>query len=323
MRTKPFDPLLHDVDLPLSGTYYAQGFPVEITTNSHEVLEAAAESWGMYKREFDRKPLELRIVVQPQGDLAPEPSFRGQRGYFSIISDRDNFALYASSTTFAFCFVSEKTAADHSWFRFYFLETMVYMLLAQHYVVPVHAACVARHGSGVLLCGLSGAGKSTLSFACARAGWTFVGDDSTWLLPDEDDRTAVGRPHLARFRDDAPGIFPELTGYVPRARPNGKLSIEVSLSEFPHIRTASRCRVGCLVLLDRHSGGGARAEAVPSSEVVERMLQDTPSYGDEVNDRVDRTVRRLLSVPAYRLTYGALDEAVTVLSDLNHNTEEQ
>src|ERR1039457_4994076 len=174
---------------------------------------------------------------------------------------------------FACCFISERTAGDHAWFRYYFLETMVYMLLAQRYIVPVHAACVAHDGSGVLLCGWSGAGKSTLAFACARAGWTFIGDDSTWLLPGMEDRAAVGRPHLARFREDAPQLFPELEGSVARARPNGKLTIEVPLSAFPHIRTASRCQVGCVVLLNRQGGGGAEAEAIPTSEIVERLIE--------------------------------------------------
>jgi hypothetical protein len=318
LGNKPADPLLHDVDLPLTGTYFAQGFPVQIATNSRHVLEAAAESWGMYQREFDAESVELRIVVQPEGDLAPDPVFRAQRHYFSIVSDRDNYAFYDSRAMFACCFVSEKTAGEHAWFRYYFLETMVYMLLAQRYIVVVHAACVARDGSGVLLCGWSGAGKSTLAFACARAGWTFVADDSTWLLPGTEDRTAVGRPHLARLRDDAPRLFPELEGYAATARPNGKLTIEVPLSAFPNIRTASRCQIGCVVLLHRHGGGGARAEAIPPSEIVERLIGDMPSYGGEVRARVESTVRRLLKVPAYRLTYGALDEALAVLGGLEH-----
>jgi hypothetical protein len=310
--------LLHDVDLPLVETYSAHGFPVEIATNSRDVLEAATESWSMCQREFDREPVELRIVVQPQGDLAPEPECRSQRHYFSIVADRDNYAFYDSSAMFACCFVSAKTAADHTWFRYYFLETMVYMLLAQRYIVPVHAACVARDGSGVLLCGWSGAGKSTLAFACARAGWTFLGDDSTWLLPGTEDRTAVGRPHVARLRADAPRLYPELEGYIATASPNGKLTIEVPLSAFPDIRTASRCSIGCVVLLNRQTGGGARAEAIPPSEIVERLIGDMPSYGGTVRALVVKTARKLLSVPAYRLTYSSLDDAVTALGGLEH-----
>jgi hypothetical protein len=316
LGTKRFDPLLRDIDLPLSATYHPLGFRLSIATNSRDVLEAAAESWGHYGPEFECQPLELRIMVQPEGDLAPEPSFRSQRHCFSIVSDRDNFASYDSQSMCGYCFVSARTAADHAWFRFYYLETMVYMLLAQRYVVPLHAACVARNGSGVLLCGVSGVGKSTLAYACARAGWTYVADDSIVLLPDADDRTAIGKPHQARFRDDAPGLFPELAGYVPRLRPNGKLSIEVPMSAFPRIHTASRCRIGCVVFLDRRHGSPARAEAMPPSEVVETLVRDMPSYGDEVRAMVEKAVRRLQQVPAYRMRYEALDEAVELLSKL-------
>jgi hypothetical protein len=322
LKTRPFDPLLHDIDLPLMARYHPVGFPLDIATNSRDVLEAAAESWGHYSPEFQCQPLALRIVVQPEGDLAPEPSFRSQGHYFSIISDRDNFASYDSKRMCGYCFVSAKTAADHTWFRYYFLETMVYMLLAQRYVVPLHAACVARNGSGVLLCGFSGAGKSTLAYACARAGWTYVADDSTLLLPDADDRMAIGRPHLVRLRDDASRLFPELAGYVPRPRPNGKLSIEVPLSAFPEIQTADHCRIGCVVFLERKSGGATRAEALPQGEVVETLLRDMPSYGEEVRAMVGRTVRRLRLVPAYRMQYDALDDAVELLSKLSHTTEQ-
>jgi energy-coupling factor transporter ATP-binding protein EcfA2 len=218
-------------------------------------------------------------------------------------------------------FVSARTAADHTWFRYYFLETMVYMLLAQRYVVPLHAACVARNGSGVLLCGVSGAGKSTLAYACARAGWTYLADDSTLLLPDADDRTAIGRPYLVRLRDDAAKLFPELAGYSPRPRPNGKLSIEVPLSAFPGIQTASRCRIDCVVFLERQRGSATRAQALPPGEVVETLLRDMPSYGDEVRAMVEKAVRRLRQVPAYRMQYDALGDAVELLSELAHTTE--
>jgi len=321
LRIKSFDPLLRDIDLPLAATCYPVGFRLDIATNSRDVLEAAAESWGPYGPEFECPPLELRIVVRPEGDLASEPSFRSQGHYFSIVSDRDNFASYDSKAMCGYCFVSARTAADHTWFRYFFLETMVYMLLAQRYVVPLHAACVARKGSGFLLCGASGAGKSTLAYACARAGWTYVADDSTLLLPDADDCMAIGRPHLVRLRDDAAKLFPELADYSPRPRPNGKLSIEVPLSAFPEIQTAAHCRIGCVVFLERKSGGATRAEALPRGEAVETLLRDMPSYGEEVRAMVEKTVQRLQLVPAYRMQYDALDDALDLLSKLAPSTE--
>jgi hypothetical protein len=73
-----------------------------------------------------------------------------------------------------------------------------------------------------------------------------------------------------------------------------------------------------VVLLNRQGGGGAEAEAIPTSEIVERLIGDMPSYGDEVRARMEKTIRKLLSVPAYRLTYGRLDDAVTALGGLEH-----
>ena len=317
MEIAPYDPLRHRAELPLTATFFPFGFRVEIATNSRDVLDAAADSWGGYAAsEYPYPPVELRVVVQPAGDLAPAPVFRNQRRLFSIVADRDNFAFYESGSLFGCCFVSQRTASDHAWFRFYFLETMAYMLLAQRWVMPVHAACVAREGAGVLLCGLSGAGKSTLAWACARAGWTYVTDDGTWLLTEVEDRTALGRCRSIRFRDDAPRLFPELQEYISRARPNGKVSIEVPLDAFPHIRTAPRCRVGSVVLLDRCEGAPGHVEPVPAAVAIELLLRDMPWYGDEVRALYERTARRLLEVPAYRLTYENLDQALTLLSNL-------
>jgi len=309
------------VALPLTGTFYALGFRVDIATNSREVLEAAADSWGMYGPEFASRPVTLHIVVRPGGDpaRAPEPVVRTQRHYFSIVSDRDNFAAYDSDTFFGYCFVTGRTAADRSWFRFFYLETMAYMLLAQRYTMPVHAACVAREGVGVLLYGLAGAGKSTLAWACARAGWTYITDDGAWLLPDVEDRTVLGRCRQIRFKSDAPRLFPELQEYAARPGPNGKVSLEVPLAAFPQIRTASRCRIGCVVVLDRGSRAAARAEPMPAEEVAGLLLGDMPRYEEEVRARYETVVRRLLHAPCYRLTYDNLDDAVCVLTEILHS----
>src|SRR5207253_1577737 len=115
----------------------------------------------------------LRVIVQPGGAVAPpDPVYRSQRGVQAIVSDRDNFAACDLPARFGWCQVSEGALADRAWFRWHFLDAAVYMMLSHHEVVLVHAACVARRGRGLLLCGSSGSGKSTLAYACARAGWT-------------------------------------------------------------------------------------------------------------------------------------------------------
>ena len=189
-------------------------------------------------------------------------------------------------------------------------------MLTQRYVVSLHAACVARDGAGILLCGKSGCSKSTLSFACARAGFTYVSDDCTWLLLDSEDRQAIGKPHQFRFRHDVARHFPELEGYAASAHPNGKLSIEVPASLFPAVRTQRRCSIHSLVFLDRESDGPARVERIRPEDAVTALLADLPSYGAEVNAMHEKTIHHLATLPAWHLRYRALDDALRLLNDL-------
>ena len=316
VQTKRIDPLLCDLDLALSGTFHPAGFPLHIATNSPHVMEAAAESWALIRREFDTPPMEFRVVVEPDGELAAEPAFRKQFHLLSLVSDAHNFATGDSRTLSASFHLAEATAADRDWMRWFYLEAMAYLLLTQRYVVSVHAACVACDGVGILICGKSGSGKSTLSFACARAGFTYVSDDSTWFLTGSEDRAAIGKPHQLRFRHDVARHFPELAGYIASAHPNGKLSIEVPTSLFPAVRTANRCPIRCLVFLDRESEGSARFEPMPYENVVESLLADMPSYGAEVNAAQEKTIYSLASLPSWRLTYRSLEDAIRLLSEI-------
>jgi hypothetical protein len=313
---KRIDPLLCDFDLPLSGTFYPAGFPLHLSTNSRDVLEAAAESWAPFPREFDTPPLDFRVLVEPGGVLSSEPRFRKQGKLLSFVADAGNFATGDCATLAATFHLSEATAADRAGLRWFYLEAMAYMLLTQRYVVSLHAACVASGGAGILICGKSGAGKSTLSFACARAGFTFVSDDCTWLLTGSDDPVAVGKPHQARFRHDVARHFPELNGYLASLHPNGKPTIEVPTNLFPTVRTALRCPVRALVFLDRRNAGPARVECMQSADVEVSLLADLPSYGAEVNAMHEKTIHNLAALPAWQLSYCDMGHAIRLLSEI-------
>jgi hypothetical protein len=313
---KRYDPMLSDVELPLAGTFHPAGFPLRLATNSRDVMEAAGEAWGAWDRMFDTEPLEFRVVVQPEGELAAAPAYRVHAGLLSFVADAHNFATADIGRLTAGFFLAEKTCADHAVLRWLFLEAMAYMLLTQRYVVSLHAACVARDGAGILLCGRSGAGKSTLSVACARAGFTFLSDDCTWILTGTDAPLAIGKPHQARLRGDAARHFPELDGFPARALPNGKLSMEAPTSVFAGVRTARQIAVRTLVFLDREGQGGARMERMAAEEAALLLLRDLPSYGPEVNAVHERTVGMLAGLPGWRLRYRGLEDAVRLLKDL-------
>jgi hypothetical protein len=309
------DPLRRNIPLPLTGTYYPGGFRLDIATNSPEVLGAAKEAWEHEHPSFVSEPIVFHVLVQPEGGLCSVPTHRMNGHLYSVVADAYNFAHLDLNTQLGFFHVSGQTAADHSFLRWFFIESMANLMLAQRYLVPVHAACVARNGAGILLSGHSGAGKSTLSYACARAGWTFVTDDCTWLLPESEDPIAIGRPRSARFRLDAPQLFPELEGYAVRARPNGKIGIEVPLAELPHIRTAPRAAIGGIVFLERGPAGPG-IQRLASMEAIDRLLADMPSYGEAVDSMHERAVRRLSHAPAWRMTYETVDQAIAMLGNL-------
>jgi hypothetical protein len=308
------DPLQREIDLPFQRTCYPYGFRLDLATNSSDVVEAAEESWGMYEPEFDGAPLTARVLVQPGTELSPPPVHRSQGHLCSIIGSRDNYAVADLDALFAYAWVTETTAADHAWFRWFFLDGMVSSTLAQRHAVPMHAACVEKNGAGILLWGASGMGKSTLSYACARAGWTFVADDATMLAQNSDNCLVIGKPHQARLRDDAPRLFPELAGYATRARPTGKLSIEVPMESLPGIRTAVRSEASRMVFLDR--GKSLGLEKIGVEDALEHMLENSGSYGADTSVRHEKALRRLLQKPAYRLRYERLQDAVEDLEDL-------
>jgi hypothetical protein len=302
------------IDLPLTGIFHPLGFRLDLATNSPDVIEAAREAWTGRRLEFDAPPYTMRVIVSPEGPLAQPGSHRKVGHLYTTVSDRDNFAHLDLRARIAAVHVSQATASDHVWLRWFYVESLAYLMLNQQHVVLVHSALVARDGSGVMLCGPSTAGKSTLAYACARAGWTFLSDDCAALLPDSAERIALGRPRQARFRPDAPRLFPELEGHLVRARPTGKLAFEVDTSLLG-IHTADRTPVGAIVFLER-GGGLAEVRRISREDALERLLRDLPSYGEEVDDLHERTVRRVTAAPAYRLRYESIEDGIRLLSAL-------
>lgn len=273
----------------------------------------------MWEPQFASDPVEVRVIVQEQGEFSLEPEYRAQGHLFSIVSDRENYAVMDLDRLFAYGYFSRKTVADHVWFRWFFLDTMGLFMLAQRHVMAVHAACVARDGRGILLAGDSCAGKSTLAWACARAGWTYVGDDASWFPMNASTCEILGRPHLVRFRHDAPELFPEIGGYLSRVRPNGKLSIEVPTSAFPEIQTASRCPVEAVVFLDRASNVSAGMERMDPAAAVEELLGPRTMHREETFARHRSVVQRAMRAPAYRMRYQTLEEGISLLGNLHEH----
>jgi hypothetical protein len=314
----PDDPLLCAFPMPLRAVHYPLGFAVEVRTNSHEVLAAAKESWGDFPVVATGKPaLRLRIGVadDTSRDCPPAPVCRGYRNVLSIIADAENYSICDRRQGFGFAWLSKGAVENKAYLRYHFLEASALCLIAAMRATPLHAACVAMNGCGVLLCGDSGAGKSSLAFACARAGWTYITDDATYLVQGRKDRLAVGNSNQVRFRPSAVKLFPELEGLAITPRAAGKPTMELRTAWEPSIVTAGECRIGRIVFLNREAPGPPAV--VPyAKNAAHRWFAKSLLNTSEMGSIQAAGMRGLLRAPTYELRYRDLSWAVEQLGKI-------
>jgi hypothetical protein len=312
------DPIYYDLELPLHGLFHPLGFSLEIATNSKEVLLAAEESWGHFRKIMAEPAVQLRVAVLDGGSKpsTQPPTTRGQWNLLFRVADAENFSVSDMTRGLASCWLTPAMVANRSYLRYHFLEGMGWDLLSPLYLTPIHAACVRKGNSGVLLCGDSGAGKSSLAYACARKGWMFLSDDSACLIRKSSRPIVVGNPFQIRFRDSATELFPELLERKITRRVFGKLSIEVPTVELPAIKTIYESPVGYIVFLRRGQSGPARL--VPfSAECAFPWFEQVICYGEEsVREAQRAALRKLLKSKMFELHYDGLDSAVALLEDM-------
>jgi len=214
--------------------------------------------------------------------------------------------------------MTQTAVEDHAYFRYHFLEAMTLTILIARYLTPVHAACVALGGRGVLLCGNSGAGKSSLAYACARRGWTYVSDDSSSIIRTRSDAAIAGNPHYIRLRPSAARLFPELARHPLSRRIDGEMAIELATLELPGIITAPQSPVDHVVFLNRQASGPATVSRF-SGEKALQEFEAVICYGDKsVRDAQRRSLQKLLAGGVFQLSYSDMDSGIERLQGILH-----
>jgi hypothetical protein len=324
----PQKALLSDMDLPLRHTFYPLGYAVEILTNEPTVLEVAKETFSHGRSSRSSAVLQVLIGVSKEDieggarECPPAPTRRQFNHLFSMVADAENQALLDLTTLTNFVWINQATIRNPLYFRYNFLEKTVYLLLGSSVVTDLHAACVSKNGHGVLLCGDSGAGKSTLSYACARAGWIYTSDDTSYLIniPDEGDGApqlprVIGHAHRVRFRTNATILFPELEGRAPTERLEGKPSLEMPTSELAGLMTAGEARVSFVVYLKRSPTGTGTLVCLPEGTATMRMRGELYTAGP-VRARHEQILEVMSTVPTFELHYRDLADAIDQLDQL-------
>ena len=317
-HARPQDALLCDMDLSLREVFYPLGYSVEIFTNNPDVLLAAHASFGHVRVPRQRSNLQVRIGVSDREGAVcpPEPTRREYNHLYSLVADVENQSLLDLKTGANFTWLTQAAAKTQLYLRSNFLEKVVYLLLGASVVTDIHAACVSTSGKGILLCGNSGAGKSTLAYACAREGWSYTSDDTSYLINDLETPRVIGHCHRARFRPSAKLLFPELDGRAVTPRMEGKPSIEVPTAELSLQRTAAEADVRAVVYLNRNPAAAGKLAQLPRGTATQRMRGELYSAG-EIRAKHEKNLEVFLDTPAFELQYCSLEEGIRLLEFLS------
>lgn len=313
----PSDPVLSRVPFEHRALLYPMGFPLEVETNSPAVIKALRKSWEMFSPQFAEKAVRMSVGVTDSHGQEPvkTPAIRSRLNLLSIVADAGNFLSADFASGCIFGWLTTGLLENESFCRFHFLDVTVLTVLQQRHLAPIHGALVDRNGKGMAFCGNSAAGKSTIAYACARAGWTYVADDATYLLQNSPRPYAVGNSHVVHFREGARDLFPELRGRVPYIRPNGKFGMEAYTRDLP-ITTAPGTTIEHIVFLSRIEGARSkltRCEATKSTEWCSRFVE----WGDAATRlRQLEAYRRLHTCNVWDFEYSDITNAVARLEDL-------
>jgi hypothetical protein len=304
-------------ELSLHKMFYPYGFPMELRTNLAEVLELAVEQWGGFERRYDTPPILVDVYVTEGGsaECPPAPQYRMIKPLMMTVADGENYSVVDMERGTTQIVVTRAAMRHKLYMNSLFLGAAPGCHIATRYTTPLHAACVALDGRGILLCGDSGAGKSTLAYGCARAGWTYVADDATYLLNCGTDRRVIGNCQQVRFRPTAVGLFPELQGQEITPRMAGKPSIEVPTAMLPRIVCSDTTRADFILFLNRRSD--TPPVLVPYRKEVARHFMRQALYGTPESLRKQyAAIERLLTAEVLELRYTDLDWAIDRLQRL-------
>jgi len=302
--------------LKLRSIFFPYGFPIEIRTNSYEVLRQYRSMWGKFEPMHGTAPVQVSVqVVRTDTDTCPPPvSFRIMLPLLIGSADADNYCIVDIERSHAKIVISE-AALQHPLYAQYFILAVPMCCITTRYTTPVHAGCVSIRDRGILLCGDSGAGKSTLSYACAREGWTYTSDDGCFLLDDGIGHRVAGNCHQIRFRPSATELFPELAGLEITPRAAGKPSIELATGPMRHIVGAQTAHIDWIITINRDWKG--TPQLVPGDRESLRESMRKELFGSpEILAGQYKAIDRLLTAKLYELRYTNLEDAIRLLRGL-------
>src|SRR4029077_1304696 len=178
-----------------------------------------------------------------------------------------------------------EAAVDAKFWKMVLFPVLLTVLGPSAGLTPLHCACVAWKGSGLLLAGGSGSGKSTLSLALAQTGFDFLADDRTLISASSGKVMAWGLSPEMKHRSDAVVHFPELERIESSETAKGEQVLRFDPVEVFGITRVPCCEPRWMLFLERESAPVFSLNEIELEEAAERLRKDLHRETPETSER--------------------------------------
>ena len=282
------------------------GAVCEVTTNSSE-LGNTLDAWrGATDGDGgNRFTMQVRVAHRT-AEGARRPHFRGLHHVVVASFGASNVFVFDLLRRNVAASISEDTARDQPFWNEILLPITMGVLGAAVGVVPVHCACLAADGVGLLVAGAAGAGKSTLSMALAQSGFDFISDDWTYLSWTREGLAAHGMSTPIKLLPDAIRHFPRLAEYPVHPALDGELAYRLSVSNF-----GAEVRFSCVprwfLFLERTASHGCHLDPISPEKArlyLEAGVERLPVQLRAIEEGRSEIISRISRISCWTLRYG-------------------
>lgn len=312
-------------NLPLRARFFVAGSTWALRSNSQEILQAMRETFEQFSQVDgqQRADLQLQFHVDYGAIDAPlwtKPHFRAlDHMYYASYGPCDSLLVDQSRRRIVGSF-SPAIARDLCYWKQIILPVLLGIASASVGVTPVHCACVAKDGSGLLLGGESGAGKSTTALALSLKGFSYLSDDCTYLSRAGTEIRAWGLPTPVKLLPDAVNHFPDLASREPVLSLNGEWALSVDPAQTFNVERSLSCDPRRLVFLERTANSRPVIKPVTSSQAASRLVADLETMPPIILDQYEyqlETINLLVDRECWVVQHGLKPELLApVLAEI-------
>jgi hypothetical protein len=320
------DPLYRTVRLDHTVVLPVLGVPISFFSNVAEGIEAAEESFGIWRQIVPAPAVgpgvRVRIIQHggSEGGRIVPVTWRMPDSRHIVGHTPGSFGVADMEQRDVYMYVTPELLADRLHFCHGMLEALTLTTVNTLDRSPLHAAALARGDTVMLLSGPSGSGKSTLAYAAVRHGFDLVSDDAVYLQLNPEP-AIWGVPTRVRLLPETRTHFPELNGLESSVLANGKTKLLVPANKTRMARVPLPVARLAVVLLERGKGS-VRLSRADSSEIRAELTRELEATRELFGPEMERMLDWVVAAGAWRLHLSANPlEAIPLIEKLFREVE--